>query len=204
MGLATITVRAIRALDQRGGFTTKRGEAAYARVASRLAGRLHGRIVDDAMALVGARPGAVVVDLGSGPGSLTAELGRRLPAASVVGVEPGRRMRDLASAAPLPPNVAFRAGSAEELPLDDHSVDLLVSALSAHHWTDLPGAVAEIRRVLAPGGLARIYDVRFATYTDDELAQVRSRLGLTASILRRSVPTDQGRFAPYALIEISG
>lgn len=194
----------IRAFDRRGGFTARRGEELYAKGAPRLAGPLHRRIVADARALLGSRAGIVVVDLGSGPGTLTAALGKSLPGAEVIGVEPNRRMLELATAASLPRNVSFRTGAAEAIPLDDASVALLVSALSAHHWTDLRAAIAEIRRVLAPDGIARIHDVRFATYTGQELHAAADALGLPASTVTRSVPAGQGVLPLFALIEIRG
>ena len=202
MGVGAVAVHLIRAIDRCGGFTARRGEEVYGRAAPRFTGPLHRRIVRDAQALLGSRSGALIIDLGSGPGALTGGIGERLPAATVIGVEPNPRMLELATAAPAPRNVSFRAGAAESIPVDDRSAALVVSAFSAHHWTDLAAAVAELRRVLEPGGIARIYDVRFATYTAEELRAVSDSLGLPPSALRRSVPPDQGRFAPYALIEL--
>ncbi|HSK51213.1 MAG TPA: methyltransferase domain-containing protein, partial [Clostridia bacterium] len=104
---------------------------------------------------------------------------------------------------PTPRNVTFLAGSAEDLPLEDRSVDLVVSALSAHHREDLAAAVVEIRRVPRARGTARIYDVRFATYTGEELADVRDRLRLSPSELVRTVLQRRRFLAPYALIEVT-
>lgn len=158
----------------------------------------------DAVARLGGLTEAMLVDLGSGPGTLTAELGRRLPALTVVGVEPNPRMLQMAQALAVTDNVRFRAGSAEHLPLASGSVDLVVSALSAHHWDDLAAAVAELRRVLKVGGCAWIYDVRFATYTDSELRVVSGRLGLPEDALRRWIPGSQGLVAALAVIGLSG
>lgn len=200
MGLA---VRAIRAIDRRTGFTVRRGHAAYAIVARRLAGPLHRRILADALACAADHPVHVVVDLGSGPGTLTADLGRCLPAAMVIGVEPSARMLEIAREAPVVANVRFAEGSAEHLPFLDASVDLIVSSLSAHHWDDLAAAVGEVRRVLRPGGCARIYDLRFATFTLDEVSSVRERLALPAKALRRFIPRDHGRLHLTAVIEVT-
>jgi ubiquinone/menaquinone biosynthesis C-methylase UbiE len=46
------------------------------------------------------------------------------------------------------------------MPFPDGSFDLIVSSMSQHHWSDVPAAVGEIRRVLRPGGRAWIYDAR--------------------------------------------
>jgi ubiquinone/menaquinone biosynthesis C-methylase UbiE len=196
-------VRAIRAMDRHGGFSVRRGQRAYAAVAPRLAGPLHRRILADAVAWAADRPALVVVDLGSGPGMLTADLGRRLPSATVIGVEPNDQMLEIARAAPAVANVRFAQGSAEHLPIPDASVDLVISSLSAHHWDDLAAAVGEIGRVLRADGRAWIYDLRFATFTECELAAVRGRLALTEESLRRSIPPGQGRLALFAVIGLT-
>jgi SAM-dependent methyltransferase len=67
----------------------------------------------------------------------------------VIAVEPLPEMRALLEAAV--PNTEVLAGSAEELPLPDQSVDAVVAA-SAFHWFDHDRALPEIYRVLAPGG----------------------------------------------------
>jgi ubiquinone/menaquinone biosynthesis C-methylase UbiE len=195
-------VHAIRALDRRTGLTVRRGQNAYATAAPRLAGPLHRRILADIVAWAADHPTPMIVDLGSGPGTLTAALGRLLPATTVIGVEPGAQMLGIARATNTTANVRFVQGSAEHLPIADASVDVVVSSLSAHHWDDLSAAVGEIRRVLRPQGRAWIYDVRFATFTDAELAAVRERLSLPAEALWRSVPRDQGRLALFAVIAL--
>ena len=203
LGVTGPLVRAIRAADRRIGFTVRHGPAAYAAMAPRLAGPLHRRILAAAVAWAVDRPGLVIVDLGCGPGALTVDLGRGLPAATVIGVEPSARMLDIARAAAAPANVGFVEGSAELLPLPDASVDLVVSSLSAHHWDDVAAAVRELRRVLRSDGRAWIYDVRFATFTDEELAAVRGRLTLSAQSLTRWIPTDQGLLALFAVIGLT-
>lgn len=101
-------------------------------------------------------PGKTVVDLGAGTGKFT-----RLVAAtgaSVIAVEPVARMRAQLSAA-LPAVTALE-GSAEAIPLADASADAIVCA-QAFHWFANAAAMAEIRRVLRPGGrLGLIWNVR--------------------------------------------
>jgi SAM-dependent methyltransferase len=88
-----------------------------------------------------------VLDLGAGTGKLTRQLaGRGL---DVIAVEPSAGMRDqLARAVP---RVPVHAGSAEEIPLPDGSVDAVLVA-QAWHWVDPSRAVPEVARVLVPGG----------------------------------------------------
>ena len=110
----------------------------------------------------------LIVDLGSGPGELARMLTKRLPGAMVVGVEPAVVMREMASAQ----GGRFVDGRAEAIPLEDASVDLVVSTLSAHHWSDMPAALRELDRVLRPGAEAWIYDLRFAAYGPEDLARI--------------------------------
>ena len=97
-----------------------------------------------------------VLDLGAGTGKLTRQLrGRGL---DVIAVEPSEGMREqLARAVP---GAAVHAGSAEQIPLPDDSVDAVLVA-QAWHWVDRSRAVPEVARVLVPGGrLGLVWNIR--------------------------------------------
>jgi SAM-dependent methyltransferase len=95
--------------------------------------------------------------------SLGAGTGKFLPllvatGAEVIAVEPIAAMRDQLAAAF--PDVRALAGSAEAIPLADASLDAVVCAQS-FHWFANASALAEIRRVLKPGGsLGLVWNVR--------------------------------------------
>src|SRR4051794_1977829 len=91
---------------------------------------------------------AEVLDLGAGTGKLTRVLARRYH--RVVAVEPLDGMR--AILARVVPEAEALAGRAEEIPLPDAEVDA-VFAGQAFHWFANEDALAEIARVLRPGGL---------------------------------------------------
>jgi SAM-dependent methyltransferase len=99
---------------------------------------------------------SVVVDLAAGTGKLS-----RLLAANegprVIAIEPVEGMR---AALERSPELEVLEGRAEAIPLKDGSVDALTVA-QAFHWFDGEQALAEIHRVLRPGGrLALVWNVR--------------------------------------------
>ena len=88
-----------------------------------------------------------VLDLGAGTGKLTTRLVER--GLDVVAVDPISEMLELLRAS-LPETRAL-LGTAEEIPLEDNSVDAVLVA-QAWHWVDPERAIPEIARVLRPGG----------------------------------------------------
>jgi SAM-dependent methyltransferase len=55
--------------------------------------------------------------------------------------------------------IATRRGAAGRLPFDAAGFDLIVTRFSAHHWPSVSAALAEVARVLAPGGTFVVIDV---------------------------------------------
>jgi SAM-dependent methyltransferase len=92
-------------------------------------------------------PSASVLELGAGTGKLTRLLVAEFD--QVVAVEPAGAMRQLL--AKICPEAEALAGTAQEIPLADASVDGIFAA-EAFHWFDDKGALAEIARVLRPRG----------------------------------------------------
>jgi SAM-dependent methyltransferase len=93
-----------------------------------------------------------VVDVGCGPGSAVRAAARRGTAA-VTGVDPAPVMLKLARwLTPRAAPVTWSEGTAEALPLADHSATVLWSLKTVHHWSDLEAGLAEAHRVLVPGG----------------------------------------------------
>lgn len=90
------------------------------------------------------------LDLGSGTGRFTPALAEAF--GPVTGVEPSARMRQIAGVQALRPDVEYRSGSAEAIPLPDGSVDYTLMFLAWHHVQDKVQAVRELARVTRPGG----------------------------------------------------
>jgi ubiquinone/menaquinone biosynthesis C-methylase UbiE len=70
----------------------------------------------------------------------------------VVGVDPDERSIAAARASSEGSGIEYHRASAERLPLQDGSVDAVVSSVSAHHWENRVKGFAELARVLRPGG----------------------------------------------------
>jgi SAM-dependent methyltransferase len=101
-------------------------------------------------------PGKLAVDLGAGTGKFTRQLIET--GATVVAVEPVDAMRE--QLARDLPAVTAVAGRAQRIPLANSTVDALVCA-QAFHWFASAESLAEIHRVLKPGGfLGLIWNVR--------------------------------------------
>ena len=98
-----------------------------------------------------ARRPLTIVDLGSGVGRLTPALADAF-GGPVHGVEPSRRMREIAEATASHPAVRYLEGEAARIPAPDASLDAVLMFLSFHHVPDRAAGAAEIARVLKPGG----------------------------------------------------
>jgi ubiquinone/menaquinone biosynthesis C-methylase UbiE len=202
-----LPVKLIRALDRRGGLASRHGARGYSRLASRFLGGFHARIAGDAAASLAGVAGVTVLDIGSGPGEMALLLARALPEARIVGLDPSAEMIEIARGAAersgMAERVTFVEAGAERIPLPDGSVDLALSTLSSHHWSDAGDAFAELGRVLRPGGEARIYDVRFAALLPSELPALAVRAGDRVDSLTREVFDYGPRFLrPIALVRL--
>jgi ubiquinone/menaquinone biosynthesis C-methylase UbiE len=122
--------------------------------------KLHARVVADA-GNAGLPDAARVLDVGTGPGRIARELAERHPHWTVDGIDLDPAMIAYARTRDPSSTVTFTVGDVADMPYPDDSFDLVVSSMSQHHWTDVERALADLRRVLSPGGRLWIYDVRF-------------------------------------------
>lgn len=104
--------------------------------------------------------GQRVLDVGCGPGALTGELVARLGSSSVCAVDQSEPF--VASCIQRHPGVDVRLGRAEQIPFDDSVFDAVLAQLVLHFVSDTPSAMADMVRVVRPGGriAACVWDVR--------------------------------------------
>ena len=140
-------------------------------------------VVGALMAELRLQPGMAVLDLAAGTGKLT----RALLAADldVLAVEPQQALRECLVAEVGIERV--REGLAEAIPLPDAAVDA-VTVADAFHWFDHEAALAEIRRVLRPGGGLAV----IATVSDWSGASWAHELGSLLVDLRPEHPGFDG------------
>ena len=97
------------------------------------------------------KPGARLLDLACGTGDLTFEGARRGAVAVGLDITPG--MIDLARAKPGGARVSWLVGDMAALPVADRSFDIVTTGYGLRNTSDLSGALADIHRVLRPGGV---------------------------------------------------
>ncbi len=101
--------------------------------------------------LAGISSGQHVLDVGCGPGALTAELVRRLGSAAVSAVDPSEPF--VAAVQERHPEVTVRRASAEHLPFPDQAFDAAMAQLVVHFMADPVAGLREMARVTRQGGV---------------------------------------------------
>jgi SAM-dependent methyltransferase len=119
---------------------------AYDRHIGRYGPALAGGLISAA----GVRPGQRALDVGCGPGALTAALAELLGASHVAAVDPSERFAQ--ACASRVEGVRIEVAAAEALPFRDGAFDAALSQLVVNFMTDAPAGVGEMRRVTRPGG----------------------------------------------------
>lgn len=112
------------------------------------------------------RPGADLLDVGCGPGSVTADLAALVAPGRVTGVDraPGALARLRAEADRRGVAVTAVAGDATALPLPAGAVDVAHAHQVLHHVADPVAVLREMRRVVRPGGLVAVRETDWSGY----------------------------------------
>ena len=150
--------------------------------------------------------GGAVLDVGSGPGNITASLARAAgPGGLALGVDISKPMLARAVRAEAGPQVGFLRADAQRLPFRDETFDAVLSIAMLQLIPNPSAVLAEIARVLRPGGrmavmvptvgrlgpLIRLLpDGGAHFFTDDEIGDILEDLGL-AGVRTKSLGTIQ-------------
>jgi SAM-dependent methyltransferase len=118
----------------------------------KLMGRFSRRLAHDFIGFTGSAPGENILDVGCGTGSMTAALAERGDHASIVGIDVSEPYLAFARARTADPRIRFEIADASSLPFPVGSFDRAVSQLVLQFLPDPAPAVAEMRRVVKPGG----------------------------------------------------
>jgi SAM-dependent methyltransferase len=119
----------------------------YARFMGRFSEPLAGQFAD----LAGVRTGQRALDVGCGPGALTAQLVERLGASAVHAIDPSDSF--VAAVRARLPGVDVRPGAAEHLPFEDGAFDATLAQLVVHFMADPVAGLADMARVTRTGGV---------------------------------------------------
>ena len=157
--------------------------------------------------------GGTALDVGCGPGNVTASLGRAVGQGGLaLGVDISKPMLARAVRAHSGPQVGFLRADAQRLPLRDDTIDALVSIAVLQLVPDPAAAVAEMARVLRPGGrlalmvptagrpgpLSRFFPNAGAHFFgDDDLGDILEDLGFVSVRTKNAGPLQwvRGRLA---------
>lgn len=125
--------------------------AVTAQAYARFMGRFSEPLAVEFSALVDPQPGQRALDVGCGPGALTARLVERLGTDSVAAIDPSESF--VAAIRERFPGIDVRPGVAEHLPYADHSFDLALAQLVVHFMSDPVAGLAQMKRVTRAGGV---------------------------------------------------
>ena len=194
----------------------------YDRMNSVMTAGLHHHWRRRAADLAAVAPGARALDVATGTGDLALELARRVaPGGAVTGADFSERMLELARqksaggrAAGLIPgevDVRFEAANALALPYGDGEFDAATVGFGARNFSDLEGGLAEMARVVRPGGRVVVLEITtptgppLSTFLDawfDRIVPVLGRVAGDADAYSY-LPNSVRRFpAPEALAAI--
>ncbi len=146
-------------------------------------------------------PGQRLLDVGCGPGTITADLAGRVAPGPVLGIDRSDEVVATASelAGPGAPNLTFAVGDVYHLDQDDGTFDVAHAHQVLQHLADPVAALVELRRVLRAGGTLAVRDGDYGAFTWWPADPLLTRwLDLYHQVARHDDgEPDAGRFLPH-------
>ena len=165
----------------------------------------HAPLTSWGLSLVDLQEGLTMLDIGCGGGFTIRRLLKRSKDAKIYGIDISDESVAKAqkvNADVLDKQVFVVQGSAEKLPYEDETFDLVTAVETVYFWPNLPGCLQEVRRVLKPGGrfaiLVEVVDSDskwtnvvegMTAYTPEQLKQLLDDAGFTQTEIHRKKPT---------------
>ena len=149
--------------------------------------------------------GKNVLEVGSGRGGGANYIASNLSPAQYTGLDLAQSAVDLANKIHRQPNLKFIQGSAENIPLPDNSIDVVLNVESCHSYGSVDKFLSEVKRVLKPGGFLLLVDFRneenvekMATLKNQLLAtgmNMISEENITPNVIRSIEEEDESKRA---------
>ncbi len=112
------------------------------------------------------QPGMTLLDVGCGPGNISADLASRLSGGTVIGIDASTQIIDQANLQyGNIENLSFVPGDVYHLEYDDDSFDVVHAHQVLQHLGDPVAALVEMRRVLRPGAILAVRDCDYSGFT---------------------------------------
>lgn len=146
--------------------------------------------------------GKNVLEVGSGRGGGARLVSSVLQPVRYTGLDLAHNAIKLAKKIHSLPNLDFLQGSAEDIPMADASVDVVINVESSHAYGNVPKFLSEVRRVLKPGGHLLMVDFRYTHQMDEFLAhlgacglEMTSKEDITANVVKAIEAEDAAKTA---------
>ncbi|MHA1232885.1 MAG: class I SAM-dependent methyltransferase, partial [Candidatus Helarchaeota archaeon] len=159
LGLSRVKISRIKNIE---GFDSPEVAKAFEKQTKLLPFRLlYKRVISELKKL---DPKGTVADVGCGAANVLIRLANKYPNLKLIGIDVSQEILNKAiinaEKANVKDKIVFRVGSVEKLPLDNQSLNYIISTLSLHHWNAPIDAFKEFYRTLKPGGVMIIFDFR--------------------------------------------
>lgn len=109
-------------------------------------------------------PGVSLLDVGCGPGTITADLAARVAPGRAVGIDSAAAVVATAADGSTLPNLTFAIGDVYALEFSDDTFDVVFAHQVLQHLSDPVAALREMRRVTKPGGIVAVRDSDYGAF----------------------------------------